>query len=64
LAKRDKHAKTKGGIPPLLKQPKAEEPTIQFYKLRPAWRIGKIEMCDPYGWHEISKEKLAEIRSK
>jgi len=23
-----------------------------------------MEMCDPFGWHEISKEKLGEIRTK
>lgn len=23
-----------------------------------------MEMCDPFGWHEIGREKLAEIRSK
>lgn len=23
-----------------------------------------MEMCDPFGWHEITKEKLSEIRTK
>lgn len=32
--------------------------------LRPAWRVGHLEMCDPFGWHEINAELLAEIRQK
>jgi hypothetical protein len=23
------------------------------FKLLPAWRIGRMEMCDPFGWHEV-----------
>jgi hypothetical protein len=63
LAK-NKQVKLKGSIPPLTKQPRIEQPSIQFNKLRPAWRFGKMEMCDPFGWHVIDKDKLAEIRTK
>ncbi len=45
------------------KTPKADTP-IDFYKLRPAWRISLLEMCDPYGWHKLEKDKLEEIRLK
>ena len=41
-----------------------EQAPIDFHKLRPAWRFGKMEMQDPFGWRDISKEKLAEIRTK
>jgi hypothetical protein len=64
LNRRDKRVKTKSGIPLLVKQPKAEEPVIQFYKLRPAWRIARMEMREPFGWHELGKEKLEYIRQK
>ena len=45
------------------KTPRADIP-VDFYKLKPAWRISRMEMCDPYGWHELGKEKLSEIRTK
>lgn len=34
------------------------------YKLKPAWRVGQMEMCDPYGWHELGVAALADIREK
>lgn len=30
----------------------------------PSWRISLLEMVDPFGWHEIEKNKLGEIRNK
>ena len=30
----------------------------------PSWRIGLLEMVDPFGWHEIEKDKLSSIRQK
>ncbi|HEX4577773.1 MAG TPA: hypothetical protein VH117_10515 [Edaphobacter sp.] len=33
-------------------------------RLRPAWRIGSMEMCDPFGWHEIDGALLLYIRQK
>jgi hypothetical protein len=33
-------------------------------RLRPAWRIGAMEMCDPFGWHRIHGTLLLEIREK
>lgn len=30
----------------------------------PSWRIGLLELVDPFGWHEIGKVKLEEVRSK
>jgi hypothetical protein len=59
-----KQPKTRPGLLSLVKQPKTVEPAINFYKLNPAWRIGRLEMRDPFGWHEIEKEKLDEIRQK
>jgi hypothetical protein len=35
-----------------------------FNQLKPAWRVSLLEMRDPFGWHEVSREKLAEIREK
>lgn len=33
-------------------------------KLKPAWRIGAMEMCDPFGWHQLDGVLLLEIRAK
>jgi hypothetical protein len=33
-------------------------------RLKPAWRIGAMEMCDPFGWHAINSALLLEIRGK
>lgn len=58
----NKHPKTKVDPQPS-KRPKAgfnENPLL----LRPAWRIGSLEMCDPFGWHEIDTETLTVIRDR
>jgi hypothetical protein len=33
-------------------------------RLRPAWRIGSMEMCDPFGWHQVDGTLLLGIREK
>jgi len=33
-------------------------------RLKPAWRIGAMEMCDPFGWHAIDAITLHDIRGK
>jgi len=33
-------------------------------RLKPAWRIGAMEMRDPFGWHTLSGEELFEIHAK
>ena len=30
-------------------------------RLRPAWRLGSMEMRDPFGWHNLSSTELFEI---
>lgn len=31
---------------------------------KPSWRIGLLEMVDPFGWHAIEKQKLIQIQGK
>jgi hypothetical protein len=38
--------------------------SVDFFTMKPAWRVSMLEMCDPFGWHLIVKEKVAEIRNK
>jgi len=33
-------------------------------RLRPAWRVGYMEMVDPYGWHVLNAATLNEVREK
>jgi uncharacterized phage-associated protein len=35
-----------------------------FYKQKPSWRIRRLEFKTPWGWHELGKEQLHDIRSK
>jgi hypothetical protein len=36
----------------------------QWGKMKLAWRISRLEMQDPFGWHEVDEEALGEIRNK
>lgn len=45
------------------KQPSAE-PVRDFYKLHPAWRIARLEMRDPFGWHQLDRPTLDSIRER
>src|SRR5258708_570857 len=31
---------------------------------RPCWRISRLEMIDPYGWHILDAGKASEVRQK
>jgi hypothetical protein len=33
-------------------------------RLKPAWRIRSMEMCDPFGWHVVDGEVLLRIQEK
>jgi hypothetical protein len=47
-----------------VKGPKTVVPVETCYPERPAWRVSLLEMVDPFGWHELSADKLQDIRSK
>ena len=46
------------------KQPGAATNPESFYQSRPAWRVGIMEMVDPFGWHQIHGNKLTDLREK
>lgn len=65
MGKKDKQVKTSVHVSATAsKTPKAEIQQQNFNQLKPAWRVSLLEMRDPYGWHKIKQEKLAEIHSK
>jgi hypothetical protein len=45
------------------KIPKAQ-PDSNPYRLNPAWRVKRLEMVDPFGWHNMTSEQIHEIRVK
>jgi len=47
----------------LKKQP-ASEPVPEYGQMNPAWRISRLEMREPFGWHEVDEATLHEIREK
>lgn len=49
--------------PSIRKQPVAG-PVPQWGQMRPAWRISRLEMCDPFGWHLVDETTLDMIRKK
>jgi hypothetical protein len=54
---------------PVLKQFATEKKPVvpdmpDWGKFQPAWRVARLEMCDPFGWHQLGKDKLDEIRKK
>jgi hypothetical protein len=57
-------------FPKIKQQPTgAKEPRITsnpegFYDARPSWRIYKLEMCKPYGWHEIDRAVFDRIKDR
>lgn len=48
--------------------PGTKEPAIaervDFMHLKAAWRVNRIQMVDPYGWHVITSEQINHIREK
>ena len=44
-------------------QPKAVE-QARSMSLKAAWRVNKIQMADPYGWHDMDSQTLGYIRGK
>jgi hypothetical protein len=74
LRKRDKHPRT-AFQPSVAKQPfVGTEPRVgkvpaiaadpSTNHLSPSWRVARLQLVDPYGWHEIGAAKLLEIRAK
>lgn len=50
--------------PSINKEPKIASNPTGYYHLRPSWRISKLEMVEPYGWHTLDIKKLSYIQEK
>jgi len=47
-----------------LKKPKSAQFVSVSNDERPSWRFSMLEFVDPFGWHQISNQKLREVHSK
>ena len=61
--KKEKHPSFKFS-PSVSKQPQIASDPIRLYSFPPAWRISTLEMCGPFGWHEVDGETLQYIQKK
>jgi hypothetical protein len=46
------------------KQPRTAEDPDKFHQQRAAWRLRRMKIHDPFGWHAVDGETLLEIRTK
>ncbi|HEX4276442.1 MAG TPA: hypothetical protein VHZ74_13860 [Bryobacteraceae bacterium] len=46
------------------KAPRLASDPSSYYDAHPAWRVIRMEFCDPYGWHQVDAETLLFIREK
>lgn len=46
------------------KQVKIVSSPDSYNKMNPSWRISKIEMVEPYGWHNLDAKTLLYIKDK
>lgn len=50
--------------PSTSKTPKTVANPDEFYDLNPAWRISKMHLAQPYGWHILDADKILQIQNR
>lgn len=48
---------------PGIKEPRSIN-FVSYGNLKAAWRINKIQLVDPYGWHKLTFKEISDIREK
>lgn len=46
------------------REPRKTSDPISYYDINPSWRISRIELVDPYGWHTLDINLIASIKIK
>jgi hypothetical protein len=41
-----------------------ESPAVTFNHIRACWRLQRLRLADPYGWHELTPAELAYVHQK
>ena len=59
---KDRGPKAKS-VPDISKTPQASE-ARSYHTDHPSWRIGRLDLADPFGWHTVDAERLSIIREK
>jgi hypothetical protein len=49
--------------PEVRRVPRSVEVT-SYFQLRPSWRVGAMEMVDPFGWHRLDQTTLERVRDR
>ncbi len=60
-----KHKQAKSlATPNVEKTPRLSENPDAYLALNPSWRIGKVDLVDPFGWHCLDQDSIHRIRQK
>jgi hypothetical protein len=63
MHKGKKRQPKEGATPSGIKQPRAVEPP-SYMDRKAAWRLRRVQMADPYGWHQLKHEQLIYVQEK
>ena len=62
--KKPKIVRPSSVVPSGLKEPKAAFDPDSNLNRKAAWRVHRIHMADPYGWHELNVGSVLDIKEK
>lgn len=51
-------------FPDVQKTPALGTVPTSYNDENPSWRVARLELVDPFGWHEMGETKIREIRKK
>jgi hypothetical protein len=51
-------------LPDAGKRPRVAGDPASYHRRNPSWRIGKMEMVDPFGWHTVDADVLHYLRGR
>jgi len=58
------HKKPKFGITPEGKKEAVSAPADSFLDRKASWRLNRLQLVDPYGWHELDDAGVRYVQSK
>lgn len=53
-----------GNLAPRGGKTPVESPAVSYNHIRACWRLQRLQLIDPYGWHELTAAELSYIRQK
>lgn len=53
-----------GATPAQQKNPQTAHSVSSYDDRKASWRVGRIQMVDPYGWHDVSSVDLGRIKAR